>query len=171
MKTKKLKDVCICAFFAAMLAICSQICFLVPGAVSITLQTFAVAFCGYYLGVKRALLSVLAYVLLGIVGIPVFSGLTGGAAVLFGVSGGFIIGFFPLCALCATFNKRGKFLLSFALGLMGLIICHISGVAIFSLVAGATVWSSFIAVSLPYLIKDIVSVFLALCLARRLPII
>ncbi len=171
MKTKNLKDVCICAFSAAILAICSQIYFPIPSAVAITLQTFAVAFCGYYLGIKRAVLSVLVYVLLGIVGIPVFSGMMGGISVLFGVGGGFIIGFFPLCVFCAMFNQKGKFYLSFISGLFGLIICHILGIVVFAVITGSTFWPSFITVSLPYLLKDVFSVLLALCLSRRMPAI
>ncbi len=65
-----------------------------------TLQTFIIPVAGIVLGSKRGFTSALIYVLLGAIGIPVFTGLTGGFGVVMGVTGGFIISF-PFIALSA----------------------------------------------------------------------
>lgn len=171
MKAQRIKNVCVSAMAVAILAICSQICFPLPSAVAVTLQTAAVAFCGYYLGAKRSVAAISAYILLGVVGVPVFSGLSGGIAVLFSASGGFIIGFVPLALFCSAYKENGKFSLSFVMGLLGLLICHIFGITAFSLLTKTSLAVSFISVSLPFIIKDIMSVLFALCLSRRIPAI
>ena len=62
------------ALFTAITAVLSQTAIPTPFDVPLTLQTFAVALCGYVLGVKWGLASTAAYILLGTVGVPVFSG-------------------------------------------------------------------------------------------------
>lgn len=160
------------ALFTALTVVCSQIAIPMPTQVSLTLQTFAVALCGYVLGVKWGLASIITYVLLGTVGVPVFSGFKGGVQVLFGASGGFIFGFMLFAALCGVSllvkNKGLKLLCGFG----GLVICHIIGIIQFAVVYKTDLISSFLMVSAPYLIKDIISVaaafFLSLYIRRLL---
>lgn len=160
------------ALFTALTVVCSQIAIPMPTQVSLTLQTFAVALCGYVLGVKWGLASIITYVLLGTVGVPVFSGFKGGVQVLFGASGGFIFGFILFAALCGVSllvkNKGLKLLCGFG----GLVICHIIGIIQFAVVYKTDLISSFLMVSAPYLIKDIISVaaafFLSLYIRRLL---
>ena len=88
---QKTLDMVYIAVFAVIIAVCSWIS--VPMVIPFTLQTFGV-FCAVgLLGGKRGTLSVLIYVLLGAVGIPVFSGFSSGIGTLFGVTGGYIMGF------------------------------------------------------------------------------
>lgn len=91
-KTKKMVYT---ALFAALIAVLSQISIPLPSGVPITLQTFAVAFAGFFLGRKYGLAAVAVYVALGAAGAPVFAGFTGGAYKLVNVTGGFIWGFSP----------------------------------------------------------------------------
>ena len=153
------------ALFTALIVVCSQIAIPMPTQVSLTLQTFGVALCGYVLGVKWGLASIITYVLLGTVGVPVFSGFRGGVQVLFGASGGVIFGFIYIVLLCGISllvkNKGLKLLL----GLGGLVICHIIGIIQFAIVYKTDIISSFLMVSAPYLIKDIISVALAFFLS------
>ncbi len=94
-KTKNKKnstiEMILIAFFSALIAICSQI--QVPATIPFTLQTFAVFVAAGILGFKRGTISVLIYILLGLIGVPVFSGFSAGVASLFGLTGGYIIGF------------------------------------------------------------------------------
>ena len=83
------------AVFAVLIAICSWIS--IPTTVPFTLQTFAVFLAVGVLGGKRGSLSVLIYILLGAVGIPVFAGFSGGFGILLGQTGGYIVGF--LCII------------------------------------------------------------------------
>ncbi|MBQ8130480.1 MAG: biotin transporter BioY, partial [Clostridia bacterium] len=72
-----------CALMAALTAVCSQIQIPLP-MVPINLALFAVHLSGALLGARRGALSMTAYALLGLVGVPVFSGFTAGPATLFG---------------------------------------------------------------------------------------
>lgn len=107
-KTKKssmsIRDICFISIFAAIIAVCAQISIPMPVGVPFTLQTFAVPLAGIILGTKRGTLSVIVYVMLGIIGIPVFSGFRGGFAVLFGATGGYIISF-PVMVLCVGISS------------------------------------------------------------------
>lgn len=149
--------VVITGMFTAVLSVLSMITIPMPSGVPVTLQTFAMALCGYVLGAKRGTASVAVYILLGFCGLPVFAGMTGGPAVLFGYSGGFIWGFLFLALLCGAGNTRKNRFLSISAGIAGLAVCHLFGVLQFSAVSGNTVTNSFLIVSLPYLLKDIVS--------------
>ena len=74
--------------FAAVLAVLSQISIPLPSGIPVTLQTFAVALCGYALGWKRGLLATAVYVALGLVGLPVCSGFSGGGGAVLAMAGG-----------------------------------------------------------------------------------
>ena len=87
----KTYDIVYIAVFAVIMAICSWIS--IPAAVPFTLQTFGVFIAVGILGGKRGTLSVLVFILLGAIGVPVFAGFSGGIGVLAGTTGGYIIGF------------------------------------------------------------------------------
>lgn len=155
----------IAAMFTAITVVCSQIAIPMPTQVSLTLQTFAVALCGYVLGIKWGLASIITYVLLGTVGVPVFSGFKGGIQVIFGASGGFIFGFIFFVGLCGASLLLKNKALKLLIGLGGLAVCHILGVIQFAVVYKTDLISSFLMVSAPYLIKDVISVAAAFFLS------
>ncbi|MBQ1422124.1 MAG: biotin transporter BioY, partial [Firmicutes bacterium] len=84
-------DLALVALFAAVMAVCSWIT--VPAAVPFTLQTMGVFLAVGLLGGKRGTISVLVYLFLGAIGLPVFSGFAGGLGYMMGATGGYIIGF------------------------------------------------------------------------------
>ena len=85
------------ALMAAVTVIMAQIAIPMPAGVPMTLQTLAVTLAGVILGAKGGAISMLIYLLLGAVGLPVFSGFRGGLAMLVGPTGGFLISF-PIMA-------------------------------------------------------------------------
>ena len=87
MTTKQLASA---AMGIALITVCSWIS--VPTAVPFTLQTFAICLISALFGLKPALCTVGGYILLGAIGVPVFSGFRGGPGVLLGTTGGYIIG-------------------------------------------------------------------------------
>ena len=91
MKQFRVVDLTYMAVCAALIAVCSWIS--IPAAVPFTLQTFAVFCVLGLLGGKRGTVSILVYILLGAIGLPVFSGFNGGIGALLGTTGGYIIGF------------------------------------------------------------------------------
>lgn len=159
-KTKiKTTDLVMIALFAAATAILSQIAIPMPSQVPATLQTFAVALCGYCLGAKKGTAAILVYILLGAVGIPVFTGFKGGVACLASFTGGFIYGFLPFAFLSGI--SSGKKAIKILLGISGLAVLHFFGVLHYSLLTSNGFIESFLLVSAPYLLKDLISVILA----------
>ena len=93
-KHRELSLYILCALFAALTAVCSQIQVPLPFTpVPITLSLLAVFVCGTVLGPKYGAISMLLYILLGAIGVPVFAGFTGGFGILTGPTGGYIIGY------------------------------------------------------------------------------
>ncbi|MCM1253211.1 MAG: biotin transporter BioY [Clostridium sp.] len=155
------KEVICAGMFTAVLAVLSQLSIPMPSGVPITLQTFAVVLTGVVLSWKLGLLSMTAYILLGAVGVPVFSEFSGGLHILIGYTGGFIWGFLFLI-LCSGIGIMMKNRVSgILLGMVGLVLCHLLGVLQFMLVMDMGLMESFLLSSAPYLIKDIISVILA----------
>lgn len=90
-RTGNAMDLAYTALGAVLIAVCSWIT--IPMAVPFTMQTFAVFLTLSLLGGRRGTAAIAAYVLLGAVGLPVFSGFSGGFGVLLGATGGYIAGF------------------------------------------------------------------------------
>ena len=160
MKNMQMKELVFIALFAAVLAVLAQISIPMPSGVPITLQTFAIALTGYSLGARRGSLATGIYLLLGICGVPVFSMFRGGLGALLGATGGFLIGFLPQTTLTGLAYARGP-AISLICGLLGLAVCHLCGTIWYAVLGGQSVLVSFLAVSAPYLLKDVVSVVVA----------
>lgn len=159
------KDLAITALCAAIIAVCAQISIPLPNMVPITLQTLAVAFCGYLLAPKFAALAITVYLLLGAVGVPVFSSFRGGFHMLTGPTGGFLLGFIPMVLLCSLTRRKIPALL---LGLLGLAACHLAGVLQYMLLTHIGFAAAALKVSVPFLVKDIASVLIAMILAVKI---
>ena len=96
------------AVMAAVLCVLCPLSFPV-GPIPITLATLAIYFAAYVLRWQWAAASVAVYLLLGAVGLPVFSGYSGGLGRLAGPTGGYLIGYLPLavcCALAVSLSRR-----------------------------------------------------------------
>ena len=94
----KVRNMALCGLFTAVLAICAWIS-LPMGDTVITLQTFGIFLTLGLLGGKRGTITVLVYLLLGAIGVPVFSGFRGGLGALLGTTGGYIFGFMSTSVL------------------------------------------------------------------------
>ncbi|SFG62199.1 biotin transporter BioY [Oribacterium sp. WCC10] len=136
MKSTKTLDLCLIALFTAVITVVSQFNIPLPGGVPMTLQTFIIPVAGIVLGSRRGFFSALSYVILGSIGVPVFTGLSGGLGSILGVTGGFIISF-PFIALSAGLfyemavklsgerEGTGKIIIYYALILSGILIGNI----------------------------------------------
>ena len=166
-----IRDICFIAVFTAIIAVCAQISVPVTIAgVPLTLQTFAVMLAGIILGAKKGCVSVVIYVLIGAVGIPVFSGFTGGVAVIFGKTGGFILSF-PLMALCSGIftyisamshkNLPVMYLLIITGLILGAIINYICGLLMFCFITSSSLRDGFIWCVLPFIPIDIIKIILS----------
>ncbi|MDF2803447.1 MAG: hypothetical protein K0S61_3350 [Anaerocolumna sp.] len=165
MREKKLltvQNMVLVAMFTAILSICSQIAFQLPGGVPVTLQTFSIVLIGIMLGPKLGLISVLLYMLIGAVGVPVFSNLHGGLNVLVGPTGGYIFGFLPMVFLTGL-GKGKSFFKSIAFSIIGLLICHVMGLYMYYLVT-----NTWLLPSVPLMLaKDITTTVLAIIFGKE----
>lgn len=146
---------------AAVTAVLSLISIPLPSGVPVTLQTFAVALCGFLLGPALGMAAIGVYLAMGAVGLPVLAGMVGGFSHFAGMTGGFLWGFLPMAFLCGLGAWAGKKLLAAPLSIAGLAACHLLGTIQFGLVTSTPFLSAFLAASAPYLVKDVISVILA----------
>lgn len=158
-----------CALFTALLAVCSQLQIPLPG-VPVNMALFAVHLGGMLLGPSRSLAAVLAYLILGAFGAPVFSGFASGPAAFFGPTGGFLLGYL-LCApavgaLAQHFGRTTARLC--AAGLAGTALCTLCGAAWFMMITKAQPSPAFLAYWLIFLPGDMIKIVLAALLAGRL---
>ena len=175
-KSKKIqiKDAALIGLMTALIAACAWIS--IPLTVPITLQTMGVCLAAGLLGAKRGTISVAAYIVLGLVGVPVFSGFKGGAGVLFGTTGGYIIGFiFTALIVGAAADKFGKKLWVLAVSMVaGVLVCYAFGTVWFLVLYNRTSETAAgLATVLgwcvtPFLIPDAVKIAVAAVLTNRL---
>ena len=151
MSNNKARNIAYVSLCVAIMAVLSQIAIPV-GAVPLTVQTFVVALVGYFLGVKMGVCAIIVYILLGVVGAPVFAGFQGGFQVLISYTGGFIFGYIPFAFLCGVGGKRWQ---KIVFGICGLLVCHLAGVIQYMLLSGLSPWGAMLVVSLPFLLKDV----------------
>ena len=161
------------AMGAALIAVCSWIS--VPAMVPFTLQTFAVCLVTALFGWKTGLLTVACYILLGAVGVPVFSGFKGGIGALLGTTGGYIVGFlFTALTVGLAVDKWGRKLpVLVASMVLGILLCYAFGTAWFMLVYARNSGPIGLGTALswcvlPYLLPDALKIALAGILTGRL---
>lgn len=169
----KTYDLVYISILVVLITVCSWIS--IPLTVPVTLQTFGVFTAVGLLGGKRGTLAVLVYILMGAIGIPVFSGFTGGIGILAGTTGGYIAGFLFSALIMWGMEKffgRSTLVLAGSM-VLGLLVCYAVGtlwfMAVYAASSGAvgilTVlgWCVF-----PFIIPDIAKIVLALILTKRL---
>ena len=165
-RLNKTRDLILCALFAALTAVLSQIAIPIQP-VPVNLATFSVFMAGAVLGAKRAAASQAVYVLLGAVGLPVFSSFSGGVGILFGPTGGYIFGYIAAAWLVGLLAARCKGKLYwFALSMVGgLALCYLLGTAWFMVVTHTGLAQSLLLCVAPFLPGDAAKIVVAALLA------
>lgn len=146
------------------MAVCAWIS--IPfGYIAFTLQTFAVSLALFTLGGKWGTASVCVYLLLGAVGLPVFSGFQGGLGTLLGVTGGYLWGFVATGLIYWGVEKLCK-----PLGaILGLLACYVLGSVWFCLYSGGGSFVAAVASCVaPYVIPDVGKIYLAWICGKRI---
>ena len=125
-------------------------------------------------GAKCGFISVLIYLLIGSIGLPVFAGFSGGLGVLLGPTGGFLIGF-PLIALVPGYIKEksnSNVALTIAL-ILGLFLDYVVGTLYFANLTGSTIKDSLLMCVAPFIVIDFIKLALAyivgIAVSKRLP--
>lgn len=171
--TMQTQDLVFIAVFAVLIAVCSWIS--IPSAIPFTMQTFAVYLALNYLGAKKGTMAVCIYLLLGIIGLPVFANFTSGIGILLGTTGGYMIGWIFSGIVMGIAGKLfGKKLWAQALSmLLGLLTCYTTGTIWFMAVYVKNVgpvglWTALIWCVFPFLLPDLIKLALALGISKRL---
>lgn len=165
-RRSKTYDIVYIAIFTVLITICSWIS--IPLAVPVTMQTFGVFVAVGVLGGRRGTLAVVLYILLGVIGIPVFTGFGAGISVLAGPTGGYIIGFlFSALVMWALEKVPGRSaVIQIAAMLLGQIACYLFGTVWFMKVYNSANGSIGLMAVLgwcviPFIIPDIIKIVLA----------
>lgn len=156
------------ALFVAITAICSQIQIPLP-MVPINLALFAIYLAGALLGPKYGTISILAYVILGGIGAPIFAGFRGGFATIAGPTGGYIVGYIFTAFVVGLITKKfgyswRKLVIAMVLGLT---VCYALGTIWFMYVTSNSLASAMTYCVIPFFPGDAVKIILATLLTIR----
>lgn len=129
MKKWRAIEITMVALFVSLMAAGANITsFLVIGGVPVTLQTFFAILAGLVLGKRLGSIAMIAYMLIGLIGIPIFSEFSGGFIMLFRPTFGFIIGFILTAYAVGFITEKNKSLPIFiGSAFIGLIINYVFG--------------------------------------------
>ena len=150
------------------------ICILAPmsipiGVVPISLTNFAVFLALYLLGWKNGTLSCIVYVLIGALGLPVFSGFSGGLGKLLGPTGGYIIGFIPMAVIAGlAIDKFGSRIIHFIALVTGTAVCYAFGTAWFCVVMDSEVVAALGTCVFPFIPFDIAKMIIIIIIGPAL---
>ena len=138
------------------------------GPVPITLAPLAILLSVYILGTKKGTIALLIYLLIGAVGVPVFSGFTGGVGKLAGPTGGYLIGyiFFALIAGWFIHHFYDKVVIQFLGMVLALAVLYAFGTAWLAYSAGMTFGAALAVGVLPFIVFDLIKIVIAIVLGR-----
>ena len=171
--TKKLTtyQLTLTAVMAAVIFVLGPISMAIPiSPVPISLASMAVYLAVTVLGMKLGTLSCLIYLLLGLVGLPVFSGGSAGAAKLFGPTGGYLVGYLFLALIAGAFvgrytENKWKSIAFAALGMvLGTMVLYALGTAWLAYSAGMDFQAALWAGVIPFIPGDLVKMVIAVLL-------
>lgn len=176
-KNSNLYKLVLTGIFAAVVAVCSWISIPLPFTqVPINLAILGVLLAGGLLGSKYGALSLIIYILLGAVGVPVFAGFGAGLGTLVGPTGGYIVGY-VLCAAVAglgasssaasKISKHPSLRLA-AFMALGVAACYTFGTIWYVLLMKTSLWVGLISCVFPFIPLDAIKIAGALFLVKRL---
>ena len=151
------------SLFAGAMAICAWLAVPISD-IGFTMQTFGVFLALGLLGGKWGTVSIGIYLLMGLVGLPVFSGFRGGPGILLGVTGGYLWGFLASGFAYWVLERFGR--LPAMVG--GLFACYVCGTLWFLQYSGGGIALVLLRCVVPYLIPDAIKLGLAWSLSRRI---
>ncbi len=171
MKTRKLstKEIALIGLMAAILCLAAP--FSVPiGPVPISLATLVIYFTIYLLGAFCGTLSCLIYLLLGLVGLPVFSGFSSGPEKLLGPTGGYLIGYLLMALIGGIFldRYRKNILLQFLGLVLGTAACYILGTVWLAQQASLSLRAALWAGVIPFIPGDLIKIVAAMAVAPQI---
>ncbi|MCL1991142.1 MAG: biotin transporter BioY [Defluviitaleaceae bacterium] len=160
-----------CALFTALIIIGSYMSFPLPlSPVPIVLADFFIMVSALFLGWKSGLMSVILYLVLGAIGLPVFAGGASGLASFFGPTGGFLFGYLLLVASIGFITEKMKSSIGVTLIalLVGNVLLYAAGVTWLKVVLELS-WSGALAAGLtPFLPGTLIKIIVAVAIGQVL---
>lgn len=140
------------------------------GPVPISLTPFCVFFSVYVLGMKKGTIACCLYLLIGLAGVPVFSGYTAGPAKLFGPTGGYLVGFIAMALIAGYVIDRfpGNVVMHFAGMLAGLAVLYAVGTLWLSYAASMSLKAAFAAGVAPFILFDVIKIVISIIIGSQL---
>ena len=170
MSKMNIRQMTLISLFAALTAVGGFISIpLYP--VPLTLQTLFTLLAAMILGSVMGASSQIIYVLLGVIGLPVFAGFKAGIGILFGPTGGFLLGFIIsayIIGKIVELKKEKNIFYYFLAGIIGTLILYIIGITQLSLVTGIGIKKAITVGMLPFLPGDILKIIAASFIASKL---
>ncbi len=167
---EKIVEIVKIALMAAIISVLGPLSVPLPFTpVPVSFTIMAVYLTSYLLGSKTGTLSVIIYILVGLAGLPVFSGFTGGAAKLVGPTGGYIIGFIFIAIIGGFFvdKFKGNFFLSLLGMAIGTAICYLFGSLWLAYQASMNLKQELLAGVVPYVALDCAKMVIAVLLGKQ----
>lgn len=167
----KTKELTLTALMAAIICVLGPLSVPLPfSPVPISLTMIGIYLAVYAVGMWRGTIAVIIYLLLGLVGLPVFSGFSGGPAKLLGPTGGYLIGFVFTALISGFFVDRfwRKRLVSAVGMILGIGVAYIFGTAWLAYVAGMTFGQALAAGVIPYVGFDLVKIVILVIVGPEL---
>lgn len=164
----------------AMIAIMTAVmCVLGPlsipiGPVPISLTNFAIFLALYTVGTKRGTIAFIIYLILGCVGLPVFSSFTAGPVHIVGPTGGYLIGFIPMAIIAGLFIDRwaNRRLVCIAGMVLSTAVVYFIGTVWLAVQAHMSAQAALAAGVLPFIAEDFIKIvlvsFIGLTIRRQL---
>lgn len=160
----QLKNNILTALFAALLAVCAIVAFPVPfSPVPVSLFTFGLFLTASLLPPKHAVSAAALHLLLGVIGLPVFSGFGSGIGVLFGPTGGYLWFGLPVAGIVSYLLHRAEHTVPqrIAVMLLGLVLCYLGGTVWYMLQCRVSFLYSLLVCVLPFVGADLAKIMAA----------
>ncbi|MCC7667082.1 biotin transporter BioY [Liquorilactobacillus satsumensis] len=169
MKREKLHNLVLAGILLAVLVVCSQVTIPLP-IIPLTLQTFGIGLIASLLPVSYAVEVVLAYLILGAVGLPVFAGFSGGFAALMGPTGGYLVSFVLYALVTAAYLKyRGRSFANLISGnVLGAVVNLLCGSLWMVPVLHLSVKSALLVGLVPFLLPGLIKLLVVALITLRL---
>ena len=139
------------------------------GAIPISLANFVICLTAWLLGPKFGTLSVVIYLAIGLIGVPVFSGFAGGFHVVAGVTGGYIVGYIFCALVTGLFCDKMHHWIKYPIGMvLGTVVLYAFGTAWYCILAKSALMPALAACVFPFIGFDILKIAAASIVAARI---
>ena len=159
---KRIKKITILSITVAILAIIAPISINVS-LIPFNLSLFIIFIISSIFSLKDSLIIILLYIILGLIGLPVFAGYVNAYEALSSISGGFILGFIPCIISINLIQKINKnsYIITFASMFVGLVLCYLLGIIHFMLLTSSSIIYAFSVAILPFIFIDLLKIIIA----------